>query len=88
MAWVHARRVALLGNDSDGEVNPSPVDGLVAPNHALVIAALGMMLLDNLNLEDVAVACAAEGRWAFQLVVAPLRLPTATGSPINPIAIF
>jgi hypothetical protein len=27
------------------------------------------------------------GRWSFLCVIAPLRLPTGTGSPVNPIAI-
>ena len=32
--------------------------------------------------------CEAEGRWEFMVVGLPLRLPGATGSPWNPIAIF
>ena len=28
------------------------------------------------------------GRWSFLCVIAPLRLPTGTGSPVNPIAIL
>jgi hypothetical protein len=32
--------------------------------------------------------CRAAGRWSFLCVVAPLRLPGGTGSPINPIAIL
>lgn len=88
MRWVHERRVAVLGADSDGEVNPSPVEGVVSPNHALAIAAMGMHLLDTLQFEELAALCEEEGRWEFQCVVAPLRLPAATGSPINPIAIF
>jgi hypothetical protein len=39
-------------------------------------------------LEDLARVCEEEGRWEFLVVLAPLRLPRATGSPINPIAIF
>ena len=33
-------------------------------------------------------ACEEEGRWEFMVVGLPLRLPGATGSPWNPIAIF
>jgi len=29
-----------------------------------------------------------KGRWSFLCVIAPLRLPTGTGSPVNPIAIL
>ena len=34
------------------------------------------------------VACAEIGRWEFQFVVAPLVIPRATGSPVNPLAIL
>jgi hypothetical protein len=36
----------------------------------------------------LAAACAAAGRWSFLCVIAPLRLPTGTGSPVNPIAVL
>ena len=32
--------------------------------------------------------CEREGRWSFLCAIAPLRLPTGTGSPVNPIAIL
>ena len=38
--------------------------------------------------EDVALACADEGRFEFMVVGLPLRLTGGTGSPWNPIAIF
>jgi len=49
---------------------------------------MGMQLLDNQHLEDVAAACAARSRWEFMLVVAPLKLIGGTASLVNPIAIF
>ena len=39
-------------------------------------------------LDPLADACAALGRWDFMVVVAPLVIPGATGSPVNPIAIL
>jgi hypothetical protein len=44
--------------------------------------------LDSLNLEDVTTVCAAEQRWAFACVIAPLRLVGGAGTVVNPIAIF
>ena len=38
--------------------------------------------------EALAEAAAARKRWEFMLMVAPLLLPKATGSPVNPIAVF
>jgi hypothetical protein len=32
--------------------------------------------------------CEQAGRWSFMCVIAPLRLPAGTGSPVNPIAIM
>ena len=58
------------------------------PAHAVALAAMGMPLLDNMNLDTLAAACAEQGRWEFLFVAAPLRLPGGTGSPINPLAIF
>ncbi len=49
---------------------------------------MGMLISDSLQLEDLAKACAEERRFEFMVVGLPLRLPGATGSPWNPIAIF
>ena len=31
---------------------------------------------------------AEEARWTFLLTVNPMRIPGATGGPVNPIAVF
>jgi hypothetical protein len=49
---------------------------------------MGMPIVDNVRLTSLADACAEIDRWEFQLVVAPLIIPGATGSPVNPIAIL
>ncbi|MFD9336805.1 cyclase family protein [Streptomyces sp. NPDC060028] len=82
------RAIALLGGDGDSDVRPSPVEGLHSPVHALAVAAMGVPLLDNLDLEALSAACAEAGRYAFVLVVAPLNVPGGTGSPVNPVAIL
>ena len=69
-------------HDADGSVL------MGAPLHRLTIPYLGMPLLDNAQLEDIAQACAEAGRWEFMLVVAPLVVPRGTGSPVNPIAVL
>jgi hypothetical protein len=74
--------------DGDGEAVPGSVEGMPSPVHALQIAAMGMLTSDSLQLEELAAACAEEGRWEFMVVGLPLRLPGGTGSPWNPIAIF
>lgn len=86
--WMRARGVAVLGSDADTDARPSPVSDVHTPAHALALAAMGMPLLDNMNLDRLAATCADESRWEFLFVTAPLRLPGGTGSPINPLAIF
>jgi hypothetical protein len=74
--------------DGDGETVPSKVEGVSHPIHALQIGAMGMIVADSLNLEDVSAVSSKESRWEFMVVAAPLRLPGGTGSLFNPLAIF
>ncbi|MCX4514653.1 cyclase family protein [Streptomyces sp. NBC_01619] len=82
------RQVALLGSDGNNDTAPSAVEGVDFPVHVLAVQAMGMHLMDYLQFEELAPACEQEGRWSFLCVVAPLRLPEATGSPVNPIAVL
>jgi kynurenine formamidase len=87
--WLKDREVALLGCDGVTDVRRQPfVEFTVHPMHILTLVAMGMQLLDNQNLEDLAAACASRSRWEFMLVVAPLRIVGGTASMVNPIAIF
>ncbi len=38
-------------------------------------------------LDDLADACAADGRWTFLYVAAPLEVVGGSGAPVNPVAI-
>ena len=67
---------------------PSLVQGLALPLHTLLITGLGMNLLDNQDLEAVAVMAAKHNRWVFMLTIAPLAVKGGTGSPANIIATF
>ncbi|CAM5294538.1 cyclase [Streptomyces avidinii] len=82
------RAISLLGADGDSDVRPSPVEGVHSPVHALAIAAMGVPLLDNLDLEALSAACAEAGRYEFMIVVSPLDVPAGTGSPVNPVALL
>jgi kynurenine formamidase len=86
--YLAERQVAALGCDSNSDTAPSVVDGVAFPVHVLAINALGLYLLDYLQFGDLVPACEAAGRWSFLCVIAPLRLPGGTGSPVNPIAIL
>lgn len=86
--WMHERKIAAFLPDGDGETVPSNVEGIPYPIHVLQQVAMGMLISDSLALEDLSAVCLEEGRWEFMVVGLPLRLPGATGSPWNPVAIF
>jgi kynurenine formamidase len=87
--WLKERGVALLGSDGVSDVRQQPfVQVTTHPIHILALVAMGLQLLDNLNLEDIATACSDRGRWEFLLTVAPLKLVGGTASMVNPIAVF
>jgi kynurenine formamidase len=88
MAWLHRNGAAMLGSDGDSDSRPSQVDGVASPIHALALAAMGLPLIDNASLEEIAHACAAHARWEFLFCLAPLRIPGGTGSPVNPLAVL
>ena len=88
LPWLHEREISLLGSDGVSDTYPSPVEGVMLPIHTVGIVAMGLHLLDNLDLEALALACAEEQRAEFLLVVAPLILRGGTASPVNPIATF
>ncbi len=82
------RRIAVLGSDGNNDTAPSTVEGVDFPVHVLAINAMGVHLLDYLDLDALLELCEKLRRWSFLCVVAPLRLSVGTGSPVNPIAIF
>jgi kynurenine formamidase len=82
------RGISALGSDGNNDTAPSTTEGVGFPIHVLALNAMGVHLLDYLQLEDLAAQCEAEHRWEFLFVAAPLRITTGTGSPLNPIAIF
>jgi kynurenine formamidase len=87
--WLHARRIAVLG--SDGVSDPLPTNetpGWPIPIHQCCLVAMGVHLLDNLELGRLAAACAERRRYEFLFSVGPLRIEGGTGSPVNPLAIL
>ena len=88
MPFVGERGVSALGSDGNSDTAPSTTQGVVFPIHVLALNAMGVHLLDYLQLEQLAAACERSARWEFLFVAAPLRIRGGTGSPLNPIAIF
>jgi kynurenine formamidase len=88
LPWLHERGVAMIGCDTAQDMHPSPYPAIALPVHAVGIVAMGLWLIDNMNLEELAAKCEELQRWSFQFVLAPLRIVGGTGSPANPLAVF
>jgi kynurenine formamidase len=88
MPWLRERGVAMLGTDTHNDISPLPYPGMGNAVHVVGLVAMGLWLIDNANLEELAAACTPRKRWEFMLAIAPLVLKNTTGSPVNPIAIF
>jgi kynurenine formamidase len=88
LGWLQEREVALIGGEGLNEAFPPDRTPARPPFHVVGIPAMGLCLLNNCDFERLAAACAARRRWEFLLVIAPLNLPGALGSPVNPVAVF
>jgi kynurenine formamidase len=89
LIWLHQRSVAVLG--SDGVSDPAPnnaAEGWPVPIHQCGISGMGLHLIDNMALAELAAVCARLGQWDFLFAIAPLRAQGATASPVNPLAVL
>ena len=87
--WVHRHEIAVLG--SDGVSDPLPGSrngGWPMPLHQCCLVGMGVHLLDNLALDRLAQRCSALEQWTFLFCVAPINMPGATGSAVNPTAVL
>jgi kynurenine formamidase len=86
--WFQEMEIPNLVSDtSSNEVINEPSSGAVLPLHAALQRDLGVTFTEITWLEDLADACAADGRYSFLYVAAPLKVVHGTGAPVNPIAI-
>ena len=87
LPWFRHHDIAVVGTDTGTDCRPSAHDWL-APFHVVAMCAMGMWVLDNFELEELAEVCHDTGRYEFMIVIAPVRFKNTTGSPVNPIAVF
>jgi kynurenine formamidase len=87
-AFIAEREIAALGSDGNNDTAPSTTEDVGFPIHVLALNAMGVHLMDYLQLEDLARHCEEAGRWEFLFAAAPLRVAGGTGSLLNPTAIF
>ena len=82
-SWLRQHDIVAVGADSQTVevIESMPPEDI--PFHFIVIRDLGIYLLENLNLEELA----RDKVYEFLFIVAPLLLTSGAGSPVNPLAI-
>lgn len=79
-------RLAALVTDNPA-VEQTPGDPAVGSLHRRVLMSLGMPLGELFDLDMLAARCAADHRWTFAFVAAPLALVGGVGSTANALAV-
>lgn len=82
--WLVSKSPYLVGSDSIAFERIAPGAGhATLPVHRILLVEHGIPIVETLHLEEIA----AEGACDFLLVLTPLRLVGATGSPVRPVAL-
>ena len=74
--------------DAVNDVQPSGVVGIRRPIHQLTQVVLGLPLVDNGYLKDVAATAARLRRWVFLIAIQINAIEGGTASPFNALATF
>jgi hypothetical protein len=81
LPWLKARDVAVTSG-------VRAISDDTHADHRIILAAMGVYLLDGVVLDRLAETAARLNRWEFMLVVAPPQVPGSTGAIVNPLAMF
>ena len=83
LPWLRQHDIAAVGADNHAVEALESIPPEDIPFHRVAIRDLGIYLMENLNLEELA----RDRVYQFLFVVAPLTLTAGVGSPVNPLAI-
>lgn len=86
--WLRQKEVSIIGSDTANSHKSNQYQNINNPFHVISLVSMGLWILDNCNLENLAKVCKEKNRWDFLIFISPLRLKNGTGSPVNPVAIF
>lgn len=82
--WIAARGVRLAGNDTATfEKRPAAYGKELFVVHMMLLVDHGIYIMENANLDPLADA----GAWVSLLVVPPLKIQGASGSPLRALAV-
>lgn len=90
LPFLHDRGVSALGSDTVQDVQPSGYDDwdLFRPIHSIGIVALGLWLIDNMDLTEAVDKCREVERWKLFFALLPWKMVGVTSAATNPVAIF
>ena len=83
LGWLRDHDVALYGGDCIERL-PSGYPLVPLPFHAVALSAMGLAILDNVDMEVLRDTCVQLDRQTFLLVVAPLPIERGTVLPRQP----
>jgi len=82
--WIAAQGVRAVGADSTAlEVIRAGAGHAELPVHRIFLVEHGIFIVETMNLEELA----ASKNFEFALVLIPLNIFGATGSPVRPVAV-
>lgn len=82
--WIADQRVRAVGADSTAlEVIRAGAGHAELPVHRIFLVENGIFIIETMNLEELA----ASKNFEFALVLIPLNIFGATGSPVRPLAL-
>ena len=83
--WLADRQVRVVGGDTLAlECIPAGAGHRTLPVHRVLLVEHGIHIIETMRLEELA----ATGVSDFALIVVPLPLVGATGSPVRPLALI
>ncbi|HVX17717.1 MAG TPA: cyclase family protein [Acidimicrobiales bacterium] len=86
--WLHDHDVAAVATDTlVFEVFPCEDPKALLPVHMIHLRDMGLLQGQNWFLDELADACAADGRYDCLLVASPLPMTRSVGGPVAPVAI-
>jgi kynurenine formamidase len=88
LPWLRDRQAAVIGCEGVHEVLPARYDDIATPFHVLALVGMGLWMIDNLAVDELAQTCGDGGSWQFLFVLSPIAFKNSTGVPVNPLAIF
>lgn len=85
--WFQRTEIPNLVTDTVANERSFYDAGLQLPLHCALMRNLGVAMTEICQLDPLAEACAADGRWEFLYTAAPLKIAAGSGAPVNPVVV-